>query len=314
MSATSLQDGYEHIEVHTVGAHIGAEIRGVTLGELDSDAVAEIRGALLRNRVIFLRDQHHVDDAGQQEFASLLGEVTRPHPTVAGDGNSVLPINSEYGKANAWHTDVTFIDRIPAISVLRAISLPPYGGTTVWANTVRAYQRLSPALKALAENLWAVHTNLYDYARGAEGARIGGVDVKEEQYQEEFRSLAFETVHPVVRVHPETGEPSLVLGQFVREFVDLGRRDSDDLFNLLQRHVTSLENTVRWNWRGGDIAIWDNRSTQHYAVDDYNDLPRLLHRITLAGDVPVNLDGQRSRTLKGDASHFSPVAEVTAVA
>jgi alkyl sulfatase len=296
----------QSVSVHPVTEHIGAEVRGVRIGaHLDPLAVQEIRSALLRHKVIFLRDQLHADDATQREFARLLGTPTKPHPTVSGDGDAVLPIDSEYGKANSWHTDVTFVDRIPAISILRAITLPPYGGTTVWANTVRAYDKLSPALKALVENLWAVHSNLYDYAAERDEKRLGGIDVKEQSYRDEFGHLEFETEHPVVRVHPETAERSLILGHFVRRFVGLNSHDSQDLFHLLQRHVTRLENTVRWSWRPGDIAIWDNRATQHYAVDDYGDHPRLMHRITLAGDVPVSIDGVRSTSRKGDASHYS---------
>jgi alpha-ketoglutarate-dependent sulfate ester dioxygenase len=298
----------ERIQVGKVTGNIGAVIGGVRIsGDLDAQTVEEIRQALLRHKVVFLRDQQHADDATQKAFAGLLGTVTKPHPTVAGDGDAVLPIDSEYSKANSWHTDVTFVDRIPAISILRAIKLPPYGGTTVWANTALAYEQLHPGLKALTEKLWAVHSNLYDYAADRDEKRIGGIDVKQQAHREEFRHLEFETEHPVVRVHPETGERTLVLGHFVRRFVGLSTRDSQDLFNLLQRHVTRLENTVRWNWRLGDIAIWDNRATQHYAVSDYDDIPRLLHRITLAGDVPVSVDGVRSTARKGDASGYSRV-------
>jgi alpha-ketoglutarate-dependent taurine dioxygenase len=303
------QSGYDRITVHSVSANIGAEIRGVRVGgDLDEATVAEVRRALLANRVVFLRDQQHADDAAQRDFAALLGTVTKPHPTVSGDGEAVLPIDSEHGKANSWHTDVTFVDRVPSISVLRAITLPAYGGTTVWANTVRAYALLPASLKALVDRLWAVHSNLYDYAREVDETRIGGIDVKEEAYREEFAHLEFETEHPAVRIHPETGERSLLLGHFIRHFVGLSTRDSHDLFELLQRHVIALENTVRWSWRPGDLAIWDNRSTQHYAVDDYDDQPRRLHRITLAGDIPVSVDGVRSTPRKGDASDFSPVA------
>ena len=202
---------------------------------------------------------------------------------------------------------MTFVDRIPAISFLRAITLPPYGGTTVFANTVRAYRRLPE--QALTDRLWAVHSNLYDYAR-PDKADDGALDPKFRAYREEFEQLEFETEHPVVRVHPETGERALVLGHFVRRFVGLNSEDSAALFALLQRHVTKLENTVRWTWRPGDIAVWDNRSTQHYAIDDYDEHPRRLHRITLAGDIPVSIDGIASVVRKGDATGFSPVAEV----
>ena len=299
---------YEHIDVHQVGAEIGAEIGGVRIGaDLAPEIVAEIRTALLAHRVVFLRDQHHAQEADQKAFAQQLGTLTKPHPTVAGD-DDVLPIDSERSRANSWHTDVTFVDRIPAISVLRAITLPPYGGTTVWANTVRAYDSLHPALKALADSLWAVHSNLYDYVRDDESRWIGGIDVQEQAYRQEFSQQEFETEHPVVRIHPETGERTLLLGHFVRRFVGLSTSDSNHLFELLQRHVVRLENTVRWNWRPGDLAIWDNRATQHYAVSDYDDQPRLLHRITVAGDVPVGPDGRMSVALKGDASNYSVIA------
>ncbi len=313
---TSVQDrpvalrgepSYQQISVTQVGGVIGAVVGGIRAGGgVDPAAVAELRAALLRHKVVFLRDQQHATDADQRTFAELLGPLTKPHPTVAGDGTAVLPIDSEQGKANSWHTDVTFVDRVPAISVLRAITLPPYGGTTVWANTAEAYRRLHPALRALAGQLRAVHTNLYDYA--ADRPQIGGVDVKEEDYRAEFRHLEFETEHPVVRIHPETGEPTLLLGHFVRSFAGLSTADSADLFALLQRHITRLENTVRWTWRDGDIAIWDNRATQHYAVADYDDLPRLLHRVTIAGDVPVGINGDSSVVRKGDASHYSQLA------
>jgi len=297
---------YEHIDVAQVGGVIGAIIGGISVGgDIPADALAELRAALLRHRVVFLRDQQHATDADQVAFGRLFGEITKPHPTVAGDGVAILPIDSEQGKANSWHTDVTFVDRVPAISILRAITLPPYGGTTVWANTVEAYRRLHPALQALAARLRAVHSNLYDYA--AERT-FSGVDVREQRYRKEFRHLEFETEHPVVRVHPETGEPSLLLGHFVRSFVGLSTVDSADLFQLLQRQVTRLENTVRWSWRPGDIAIWDNRATQHYAVADYDDLPRRLHRITIAGPVPVGLSGDRSLARLGDASCYSSLA------
>ena len=304
---TEVQELTQVQHVTKVGGVIGAVVSGVRIGgDLSPAAVAGLRAALLRHKVIFLRDQQHATDADQLAFAELLGPVTRPHPTVSGDGRAILPIDSEQGKANSWHTDVTFVDRVPAISVLRAITLPPYGGTTVWANTAEAYRRLHPALQALVGELRAVHSNRYDYA--AERPVVGGIDVKEQTYRDQFRHLEFETEHPVVRVHPETGEPTLLLGHFVRSFVGLSTADFADLFALLQRHVTRLENTVRWTWREGDVAIWDNRATQHYAVADYDDRPRLLHRITVAGGIPVGLAGETSVVRKGDASHYSQLA------
>ncbi|HJQ46702.1 MAG TPA: TauD/TfdA family dioxygenase [Amycolatopsis sp.] len=304
---TAIQTG---IDVVKLGSSIGARIDGIHLGgELDEDTVARIRAALLANKVIFFRDQHHLDDAGQQAFASLLGTLTLPHPTVRNNtSGAILPIDSEYGKANSWHTDVTFVDRVPAISVLRAVQLPSYGGSTTWASTVAAYERLPESLRALAERLWAVHSNLYDYASHVDEPPAEGVDAKTQSYRDEFRSTVYETAHPVVRVHPETGERALLLGHFVKRLVGLSAEDSAAVFQLLQNRVVALENTVRWEWAHGDVAIWDNRATQHYAVADYDDQPRRLHRVTVAGDVPVSVDGVRSTVRVGDASHYAPAA------
>jgi alpha-ketoglutarate-dependent sulfate ester dioxygenase len=295
---------YQHVTVTKVGGVIGAVVEGIRAdGNVPTAALAELRAALLRHKVVFLRGQRGLTDADQLAFTRLLGPVTKPHPTVAGDGVSVFPIDSRESKANSWHTDVTFVDRVPAISVLRALVLPPYGGTTVWANTAAAYDRLHPALKALAGGLRAIHTNLFDYA--IDRPQLGGIDTKAQAYRDEFRHPEFQTEHPVVRVHPETGEPALLLGHVLRSFVGLSTTDAADLFQLLQRHVTRLETTVRWPWRDGDIAIWDNRATQHYAVADYDDEVRLLHRMTVAGDVPVGINGDTSVVLAGDASHYA---------
>ncbi|MGQ2912687.1 TauD/TfdA dioxygenase family protein [Aeromicrobium sp.] len=294
------------VEVRPVGGRVGAVVSGVRLGGgLAPEEVRDVRAALLRHKVLFVRGQHHLDDAEHHAFAATLGTPTSPHPTVRGVGAAVLPIDSSHGKANAWHTDVTFVDRVPAISVLRSVTLPPYGGTTVWANTAAAYASLHPAVRAMADRLWAVHTNRYDYAADVDEQRIGGIDVAEETYREEFGSRLFEAEHPVVHVHPETGERALLLGQFVKRLVGLSTRDSASVLEMLQREVTRLENTARWSWEPGDVAIWDNRATQHYAVADYDDHHRVMHRITVAGTVPVSLDGTRSTRRVGDTSAYS---------
>ena len=296
------------LDIKKLGAHIGAQIDGITLsGDLDADTVKAVDSALLEHKVIFFRDQHHLDNDGQLAFARLLGVPTIAHPTVTSRGHQILPIDSRYDKANSWHTDVTFVDRVPKASLLRAVTLPEYGGTTVWANTETAYDQLPAPLKALAENLWAVHTNLYDYAAEHPHDTEEQVPDSTRDYREEFESDYYETEHPVVRVHPETSRRVLLLGHFVKRFVGLGSTESRALFDLFQARVTRLENTVRWNWRAGDLAIWDNRATQHYAVADYDDQYRRLNRVTLSGDVPVDVAGRQSRVVSGDASHYSPI-------
>lgn len=288
-----------------LGANIGARIEGVRLGgDLDRDTVEFVRRALLEHQVVFFRDQHHLDDDAQYAFAELLGSPTTPHPTVTSRGTRTLAIDSDYGKANSWHSDVTFVDRIPKASILRAVALPEYGGNTTWASQVAAYESLPTSLRALVDNLWATHTNAYDYA--ATSAEKINSD-KTAEYRREFQSTYFETEHPVVRVHPETGKRTLLLGHFVKSFIGLSTKESQALFTLLQDRVTKLEHTVRWQWALGDVAIWDNRATQHYAVADWDDQYRRLERITLAGDVPESVQGERSRVIAGDASHYSEV-------
>jgi taurine dioxygenase len=184
------------------------------------------------------------------------------------------------------------VDAYPKLSVLRAAVIPLFGGDTVWANTVAAYDGLPPALKTLAENLWAVHSNLYDYA--AVRPQASAADAQEYEYV--FTSTVYETEHPLVRVLPWTGERSLVLGYFVRRFVGYSQSDSNHLFELFQSHVTRLENTVRWRWNAGDLAIWDNTATQHCAINDYGEQKRVVYRSTVGGETPVSVDGRTSIT------------------
>jgi taurine dioxygenase len=192
----------------------------------------------------------------------------------------------------------------PKASTLRSIVVPPYGGDTLIANTATAYTDLPEELRLLADRLRAVHTNDHDYAphpqfRTAEA----------EQRHQVFTARRYSTAHPVVRVHPESGERTLFIGGFAQRIVGLSQTESRDLLRTLQAYVTRPENAVRWRWAEGDLVLFDNRSTQHYAVDDYGDLPRTLHRVTIAGDVPVGVDGKPSQLLEGDsADHYTPQA------
>jgi taurine dioxygenase len=288
------------ITVTKLGSRIGARVDGVRLGgHLDEAAVDTIRRALLTHKVIFFRHQHQLDDAQQLNFARLLGTPIG-HPAASALAAKhmpvITPIDSEYGKATRWHTDVTFAANYPAASILRAVTLPTYGGSTLWASTAAAYQDLPEPLKHLVENLWALHTNRYDYV-SAEA--VMSMSDTQRAFRQAFEKPDFRTEHPVVRVHPETGERALLAGDFVRGFVGLDSHESSTLLELLQRRITMPENTIRWSWAPGDVAMWDNRATQHRAIDDYDDQPRLMHRITLMGDVPVNVRGECSRVVSG---------------
>lgn len=293
------------LEISKVTEHIGAVIDGVRLGgDVSPELVAQINSALLKHKVIFFRGQDHLDGAGQLAFSALLGTVTASHPTVR-LGSGLLPIDSDIagGGANRWHTDVTFIDRIPKASILRAVTLPAYGGTTMWANTVAGYESLPRSLRALADQLWALHSNEFDYA----GPSVGLAEAAKGVYGSAISAAPFQTEHPVVRMHPETGECALLLGSFTRHLVGLSSQESAAIYGVLQERATKLDHTLRWNWRPGDVAIWDNRSTQHRAIDDYGTQRRSMSRVTLAGDIPAGVRGERSRVIHGDAGDYSPV-------
>jgi taurine dioxygenase len=305
--------GSAAISVHKLGSRIGARIDGVRLGgDLPAETVAAIRAAILEHKVVFIRGQQHLDDDQQIAFGELLGPLTTAHPTVNTGSARVLSLKATRGMAaNSWHTDVTFVDRVPAFSILRGVTIPAYGGSTNWANTATAYETLPPQLKALVDDLWAVHSNDYDYAHqyGEDGS------VRDEDtdfYRQQFTSSVYQTEHPVVRVHPETGERTLVLGHFVKQFSGFNAKESAALFNLLQDRVTKLENTIRWSWAQGDVAIWDNRATQHYAVADFDTQPREVRRITVQGDVPVSITGRPSRVLEGSSDVYNRLDELIA--
>jgi alpha-ketoglutarate-dependent sulfate ester dioxygenase len=293
-----------------LGENIGARIDGVQLGEIDTETAAAINAALNAHKVIFIRGQQHLDEDSHYAFAESLGVPTTPHPTLKFDGSKVMRLASIGGAgANQWHTDVTFVDRPPKASILRAVELPAYGGTTTWASTVAAYQQLPQPLQQLADGLWAMHNNAFDYGQ-ADPAKLAALEADPEallKYASQFHSTHYETHHPVVRVHPETGERSLLLGNFVKAILGVNGAESRALFQIFQDRITWLENTIRWNWELGDVAIWDNRATQHYAISDYGTQHRAMHRITLAGDIPVSVHGERSRIVSGDASDYSVV-------
>ncbi|WP_406320585.1 TauD/TfdA dioxygenase family protein [Streptomyces sp. NBC_01637] len=288
------------VTVRRIGGRIGAVVSGVRLGgDLEPAVVAAVRAAALDHKVIFFRGQDHLDGESHEAFGRLLGAPVA-HPTVpSADGRYALGIDSDHGgRANQWHTDVTFVPAYPAFSILRAVTIPPYGGNTLWSNTAAAYAELPEPLRALADSLRAIHSNDYDYDYAA--VRPDARPEAFAKYREVFTSTKFRTEHPVVRVHPETGERVLLLGNFVQRIAGLTGRDSRALIDLFQSHIERPENTVRWQWQTGDVAIWDNRATQHYGVDDSDTHDRKLRRVTVDGDVPIGTDGRPSVLLSPD--------------
>ena len=181
---------------------------------------------------------------------------------------------------------------------------PPTGGITTARSSVKAtgYQSLPAELRELADRLRIIHSNAADYS--ALVGRPGEANPAHTAKRDEFLSTIYETEHPAVRVHPETGERALMLGGFARTVVGLGPQASRDVIRVLQEYAVRHEHTVRWRWRVGDLAIWDNRATQHYAIHDYGKAHRRGERVTVAGPPPVGVDGKPSVALKGDASAY----------
>ena len=283
------------LDIAPVAGRIGAEVRGIALsGDVDDITLAAIRAALVRHKVLFFRGQFQLDDAAQEAFAARLGTpIAHPTVPVANGSRYLLELDSREGyAASSWHTDVTFVPAYPEASILRAIEVPEAGGDTLWANTATAYEELPEPLKLLVDNLKAIHTNLYDYA-----GTFGGSREQIERHRSVFAATVYETEHPVVRVHPESGERTLLVGHFVKNFVGLNSADSQRLYAILQDHITKPENTVRWSWRKGDVAIWDNRATQHRAIADFGLQRRHLRRVTIAGTVSKGIDGSEGRLL-----------------
>ncbi len=299
------------LDFRKLTARIGAEVTGVGPAlELDPETVTAIRAALNEHKALVFRGIS-LDDEGQQRFARYFGELTTAHPTVpAVDGApNVLPVDSEDGRANHWHTDVTFVLNPPQASTLRSIVIPPYGGETLIANAGAAYQDLPAPLRAFADTLWAEHTNDYDYAVPPES-----LNDAERERRAVFISTKYKTVHPVVRVHPLTGERGLFIGGFAQRIVGLSQGESKDILRLLQAYVTRPENVLRLAWEPAQLVLFDNRISQHYAIDNYDGLPRRLNRVTVAGDIPAGTDGRQSYSVTGDASHYTPVAGARAAA
>ena len=252
------------LEVTRLSAALGAEITNVDLAKVTDNEVDEIKSLLNEHKVIFFPGQkismdEHVD------FGSKFGEL-EGHPNLKKNNSHSHPkvfelVASEGGIADEWHTDITFQDSPALMSVLHMVKCPEIGGDTMWSSLSAAYDALSDPLKDLCDGLTALHD-----------ARPHGKPEKT-------------AIHPVVRTHPETGKKILYVNEhFTRRIVEMSMDESDMLLSHLTKWVTRPEFTVRYNWTEGTIAMWDNRSTQHYVVNDFKD-ERIIQRVTIMGDV-----------------------------
>ncbi|MCX3062012.1 TauD/TfdA dioxygenase family protein [Streptomyces beihaiensis] len=271
---------YEHFEVLPQAATIGAEIRGLDLSRpLTPELREELNRALLEWKVLFFRDQHLSSDA-QRAFARNWGDLETNPLLERGDSDEVVRFDKSAAAVpsfeNVWHTDVTFRERPAMGAVLQLREVPPSGGDTMWADMAAAYDNLPDDVKRSVEGAVAEHDFIPGFSRFYGPERLA-------PWQELFPPVH----HPVVRRHPETGRRMLFVNtSFTTRILGMERAESDRLLRLLfqQAHVPEFQ--VRFHWRAGDIAFWDNRATQHYAVADYGDARRVAERVAIAGDRP----------------------------
>ncbi|UBH26845.1 taurine dioxygenase [Aeromonas enteropelogenes] len=274
------------LRITPLGPHIGAEIGGLTLAEPLSGQLFElIQQALLTHQVLFFREQP-ITPLSQRALAHRFGDL-HIHPVYphAPETEEIIVLDTHHDNPpdnDNWHTDVTFIETPPALAILAAKQLPPVGGDTLWASGIAAFEGLSPRLQQLLAGLEAEH----DFTKSFPAHRHNASPAEYLRWQEAAARHP-PLRHPVVRTHPLSGRQALFVNEgFTTRLPDLPVQESEALLAFLFRHIARPEYQVRWRWRENDIAIWDNRVTQHYANADYLPARRIMHRATVLGDKP----------------------------
>ena len=308
---TSARREESPLVIEPVTPTIGAEISGVDLSRpLDPATVSAVEEALHQWRVVFFRDQHLTNDQ-LKAFGRSFGPLTPAHPIANGleehpeiweraideyrtrhAANDARPPSARPPRDyKGWHIDITFVANPNRYSILYGVQIPPYGGDTLFANLIAAYDGLSAPIRELIDGLQAVHqTSAYDSA--SRGPRGDG-----------RRTGPFVSLHPLVRVHPETGEKLLFLNPGTTTHIaGLKEPESDALIELLYQELIRPEYAARFRWRPNSLVVWDNQAVAHAGPIDYAqfDLPRVVRRITVAGEPPQGPDGFRSRPLEGE--------------
>jgi len=302
---------YSHIQVDPVTPVIGAEISGIDLREpLSAEQAAEIQRALHNWRVVFFRDQDISNDQ-LKAFGRAFGPLTPAHPIAEGlddhpeiweravdDYRKRRTLNDSRPPSaipprdyKGWHIDITFVANPNRYSILHGVSIPAYGGDTLFASLVAAYEGLSPKIRALIDDLKAVH-------------RTSGYDSTNGRARKDGRAPGpFVSLHPLVRIHPETGEKVLFLNPgTTSHIIDLKEPESQAILDLLYHELVRPEYAVRFRWAPKSLVVWDNQAVAHAGPIDYAhfDLPRVVRRITVAGEPPQGPDGFRSQALEGE--------------
>ena len=275
---------YERITVTPISGAIGAEITGVNVAdELDDATIAEIRQALLDHIVIFFRDQD-LDVARHKAFTRRFGEIfVHPNYDLGQDDPEMVFLLRQPGDTSAagekWHADTTMMAAPPMGAILYALDVPDYGGDTLFSNQYLAYETLSEGMKRLLAPLHAVHND----SRVA-GPQAGVNAQRSSKVREDADWRPTESVHPVVRSHPETGRKCLFLNQvYVHRIEGMTVEESQPLLDFLHDHASKPEFTCRFRWRPGSIAFWDNRCLLHLAIHDNQQCVRHMQRTQIAG-------------------------------
>jgi taurine dioxygenase len=274
------------LDIIPLSSALGAQISGVDLSrDLNTEQRDAIELALLKHQVLFFREQP-ITPQQQTRFAAQFGDL-HVHPIYPNvpEQPEIMVLDTALTdvRDNAiWHTDVTFLPTPAMGAVLSAKQLPAYGGDTLWASGIAAFEALSRPLQILLDGLTATH----DFTRSFPVERFGST-AQDLARWEETRRRNPPLSHPVIRTHPVSGRKALFVNDgFTSRINELEPAESEAILKLLFAHATRPEFTIRWRWQENDVAMWDNRVTQHYAVDDYRPQRRVMHRATILGDVP----------------------------
>lgn len=260
------------MHVKRLSAPLGAIVEGVDVKQIDAATWQQLNALFLQHHVLVFPAQELTPE-DQIAFAEHWGSLVR-HPYAAlADYPNIIELKNQGKKRDVnqhWHSDMTYNERPPTLTMLYALQAPEIGGDTAFANQVLAYEELSDGLKIVVDPLKAHHS-----AQGL--ARLYGQNEAE----------APRALHPVVRTHDESGQRALYVCQaFTQRFEGWSREESESLLAYLYRHSTRPEYQGRHQWRAGDLVMWDNRAVLHYAVHDHGDDPRVIHRLQVEGPVP----------------------------
>ncbi len=276
----------ERVTFTALGPYIGAQVSDIDLSRPLSDAQFEqLYHGLLRHQVLFLRNQV-ITPEQQRALAIRFGDL-HIHPVYphAEGVEEIIVLDTHQDNPpdnDNWHTDVTFIETPPAIAILASKLLPDSGGDTLWSTGIAAYEALSEPFKQLLNGLQAEH----DFKKSFQEYKYRKTEQEHQRWQHAVAKHP-PVQHPVIRTHPVSGRKALFVNEgFTTRLLGLSEKESDALLGFLFWHTAKPEFQVRWRWQPNDVAIWDNRVTQHYANADYYPARRIMHRATVLGDKP----------------------------